>query len=247
MAIFTPSHLIAAISGSLGSVTFKATRNGPVLAKRARPSRNHSPTAHRAASRWATLISHWQSLTQQQRNSWTSLARNYAHTDALGVHRPRQGLHLFLQHATPAWYLGLPLPTSAPELPHLPAPLYEPPLQTYFAYQPTPPGSAYLTGINPSLLPPVYAVIYGSRATRRPYQTTPIRAPFSPRWLFKSWKLLKIALIPPSVFIVHFTAEWDSLLGFPIQNEPIAAKAYLWHPTALRSNTVFCDNLALNL
>jgi len=228
MAIFTPSHLIGAISGSIGSVTFKLTRNGPLLTKRPRKTRKHSQALHRSQSRWSTLLAHWQSLDYNERRTWLSLARVLSTTNRLGISRPRHAFRLFIQHATPAFYIPTSLPRTAPKHPPLPQ------LSACSLSFVLPTGGVFTSTIS-GTISPVYLIIEGSRAIRVPYLDPSQDSKYPPRWYFNSWRLLEIESRATGINAEDIDQPWFSILGYPLHDEPIAVRARIWHPYALES------------
>jgi len=98
MAIYRHSALVQSISGSLGGAVFRAASVSPIVAARqtSRPAR--SPIRSKRTADLARISRAWSTLTDQQRDAWTTAGRRRPRTDRLGVRRPRTGYQLYRHH-----------------------------------------------------------------------------------------------------------------------------------------------------
>lgn len=97
MAIFTPGPLVSALSGTLGSVTFKVGPHANVLAK-ARTVRPPvlAPTLQQQ-SIYPQLVAAWTALTFQQRAPWHTAAATFVTPNRLGVRRRLSAFQLYMK------------------------------------------------------------------------------------------------------------------------------------------------------
>ena len=102
MAIFRPSPLVAAISGSAGGVQFLTGAGGNVVRARAGKRSQKTPAMLNEQAIYINAIRHWQNLTDQQRLTWTAAARHLALRSRLGVPRHLSGFQSFMRAAIPS-------------------------------------------------------------------------------------------------------------------------------------------------
>lgn len=97
MAIFTPSALIGAISGSVGGVTFQ--RPGSHQAIRARYSRGRPATLAQSTqrARYQFLNAAWETVRVSNFEAWANFARSHSFRNALGQARQPSARDAFIR------------------------------------------------------------------------------------------------------------------------------------------------------
>lgn len=102
MAIFTPGGGVAAVSGSIGGVTFSRNRGGPYMRTRAIPVNPNTTFQQEVRSLMATLTSGWiDDLTEDQRAAWDTYALNVHLPNPLGADRNVGGLGMYVRSNIP--------------------------------------------------------------------------------------------------------------------------------------------------
>lgn len=236
MAIIKPSHLIGAISGSIGSVTFKNTRNGTVLATRPNKRAAKSEAQIASDARWFNLSLAWKALTPQQRHAWNSFARNLSRSDSLALPRAPSGFQTFMAHNSIPYWKGLSLILVPPPNTQLP-----PPISPSAGFQVS--GFYYISVVIPGPLSPVYLVTEGCRTTRTETIRTGKFNPPYPLWPFNRWRTLQVTSFAYGPQTDNITNAWGTKLGTCVLNEFFACRVSLWHPTALRSPRIVAASL----
>jgi len=99
MALIRPSSLIAALSGSLASVTFAHTKNGPIAKRRPAKIHHHSPRALAARAAFSRHARYWQTITDADRTAWRHAAAATPTPNRLGLKRQLSGFALFMKYA----------------------------------------------------------------------------------------------------------------------------------------------------
>ena len=84
MAIISPGPAVAAVSGSVGGVTFSHNKGGMYMRNRSIPTNPSTLPQQNARARLATVSQAWQALTQGERDSWDEYAVQNPATNALG-------------------------------------------------------------------------------------------------------------------------------------------------------------------
>lgn len=228
MAIIRPSHLIGAISGSIGSATFKQTAHGLVLSRRQPPARSPNARQLNARARFRRLTLDWRNLTLTQRTAWTAFARRLTNTDQLGLPRMPSGYQTFIGHNSPALTIGI-------------TPVQDPPSDTRLP-QPT---STYLIFSTLSI-PNVWAVtvwtdydVYLILKASISYRFAPQPISFytAPKelWPFKRWITIHTQIVLPGENLIWITVPFITAFGWPQVAQMFAFKATIWHQTALQS------------
>ena len=85
MAIARSSPIIGAISGTLGSSTFRQTRYGLVIARHGRRVDSQTPPQQFRRAMMAALHLTWTGLSVQDRATWTNVAQNVTFPNRLGI------------------------------------------------------------------------------------------------------------------------------------------------------------------
>ena len=232
MALIRLSSLIGSISGSLGPITFRNTRNGPLATKRLTRTKQRSPAQQQSDSRWTALTRAWDNLTPANRLAWSTLARQLTHTNSLGVTYPRSGFALYTQHASPAYHASIPLPTTPPTYGPLPQLT-----DTSITFDVVTGYSIAFTSSGPIPLPQL--LTFGSRPVCVPriHYLSPTKYP-APH-VFKSWRFLRINAQPIGIRTETLTTHFKAALGTCAPIEAVAVRAFLWHTDALASPPVY--------
>jgi hypothetical protein len=97
MAIFRESPFTPGLTGSIGGVTARTGRSGPVLEIRPRPC--YKNTAAQAAWRadFARVATAWRNLGDEQHAAWAAAAAVYPHTNRLGLKTQISGWNLYVK------------------------------------------------------------------------------------------------------------------------------------------------------
>jgi len=109
--------IIGEASGSVASLTFSHNRGGQYIRQRAVPVNPGTVEQQSNRNSLAELTSRWQSfLTQAQRDSWDTYARNVQLPDALGEPRDVGGIAMYSRSNVPRLQVGLPRVDDAPTI-----------------------------------------------------------------------------------------------------------------------------------
>jgi len=100
MALARYGTLVNAISGSIGTVTFKAGNSAGVLTRRARLNTGKSAAQRRGQEVWAKHMAEWTKFTATQRRTWDEIARSFQVPNRLGVMRRWSGRAAFMNYVT---------------------------------------------------------------------------------------------------------------------------------------------------
>jgi len=240
MAIFKPSPLIGAISGSTGSATFKLTRNGPVLAKRIIPRGRRTQRQLAAQNCFAHIKHAWCDLPTDDKKAWKSFATHLPKTNALSLPYPLTGYQTFIAHNTPTFYLSLPIVQQPPPLTQLPSvgiPAFKPPItyiQTtlWWGFY-SPPHRWYPQITAP--LDPVYLIIQ-SCFPNLPAAGYTMLDPTPPEtWPYNNWTFMMAQSVSPGAPAILYANPFAALYGSPKLGDRFAFRSTIWHPDALRS------------
>lgn len=232
MALIRLSSLIGSISGSLGPITFKNTRFGPLATKRLLRTKQRSPAQQSSDSRWVTITRAWQELSVEQRLAWKRVANEIPFTNSLGVTYRRSAFSLFTRHSTPAYHAGLPLNTYPPFFKALPE------LTTVYATFDVITGYR-INYVISGFLSPVYLLTYGARPLSVPKIDYRSPGKFPPPYIFKNWRFLRINTHALGGSGETLTTFFKEALGTCAPREAVAVRAFLWHPYALQSPESF--------
>lgn len=102
MAIFTPGGTVAAVSGSVGGVTYSRNRGGAYMRTRAIPVDPGSTFQNAVRFLVAQLTSRWlDTLTASQRAAWDNYALNVELPNPLGAPRNVGGLAMYVRSNVP--------------------------------------------------------------------------------------------------------------------------------------------------
>lgn len=102
MAIFTAGGGVAAVSGSVGGVTFSHNRGGPYMRTRAIPTDPGTTYQQEVRALVASLTSHWlNTLTAAQRAAWDTYALNVELPNPLGQYRNVGGIGMYIRSNVP--------------------------------------------------------------------------------------------------------------------------------------------------
>ena len=119
MAIFKPSAVVGAISGTIGGVNFVSGKGSPVLrSKRARnPLR--SPDALERQATFTRQAHNWSIEPETIRAQWRQAALDFPHTNRFGVTTRLSGFQLYMAYvqwsSTPLDFFAHPMPIMSRE------------------------------------------------------------------------------------------------------------------------------------
>ncbi len=101
MAIIRTSSIVAAISGSVGGVTFANAKRGLVARHRPNHTRSQSESTLNARAKFARITQTWTTLTTEQRTAWNAIASSLPTTNRLGVSSTPTGFAYFTRFNLP--------------------------------------------------------------------------------------------------------------------------------------------------
>jgi len=141
-------------------------------------------------------------------------------------------LAVYTAHASPAYLSGLTLPTTPPLYPALPA--FTSSLLEWDIV-----GGLMLHFTIATTLDPVYMLTYGSRPVA--IHKIDYRSPgqFPPPYLFRAWRFLTHSTHSPGPDSKDLTIPFQATFGDCAITEPVAIRAFVWHPDALASPPTF--------
>lgn len=207
MAIARASHLIGAISGNLGAVTFAQSRQG--LLVKHRPLKTKTSTETRQSNQ--ALFRHaqhlWTELTITQRVEWIIFAISRRQTNRLGVHSSPTPYNVFMSFNITHLFLGgLGFPSP---------PQWTPPTETWRPVLTFTQGGPYTVHASDDALPYGTSVlVYGSRTMRNYLCHTT-----------KTWTYIGRRQV--NEFDIQ--SQWDPILGPPITGEILSVRLYSTH------------------
>lgn len=109
------SALVTNVSGSIGGMTGSHNKGGLYFRARTKPTQTNTPRQQAAKAALSNVSKDWNlTLTQAQRAAWAVYAKNVPMVDKLGAAKLRTANQMFVRSASPAYQIGLPLPTTAP-------------------------------------------------------------------------------------------------------------------------------------
>lgn len=228
MAIFLPSAIIGAISGSLASLTFKQRKGSNVVSTRIRRRDNPSTSQNLTRARWTSVLRAWKTLTSNERQAWRSAAVDLPRMNRLGIPRTLSGFQFFTSHNSTALIVGSSIPIPPPTTQVLPS------LLGLKVSAVTFPLMILSYSIN-SPLQPVFLIVQGSRpyvALNSPSE------PFIPppvTWPFKAWRYITHIQQSNGVHNTDITSAFQGQFGFPVASENFGIRVHTWHPQAQAS------------
>lgn len=184
MALIKPSAIVQGISGSIGGQTFVNAKTG--LVARPRPYRRaaSSEKALIQQSYFSNVSRRWRQITEQQRDSWRSLATDFPQTNRIGQTSPWTGYTLYVKvtmnrlRATGSLFDSPPIVAPITVDPFkIPTLTQGGPYQVIFQPNSTPPtvhiqiwGSRHLSFIDPRR-PPPFRLVHESFFSNTPFYT----------------------------------------------------------------------------
>lgn len=217
MALIRPSHVVGAISGSIGSTTFRLTRRGQVLAHRPVPRASHSPAQLTNRNLYARVLGMWHELSDDNRQSWAALARTITYTDRLGTPRQPSAFQLYMQHQLPIVHSSQVFLDYPPQFGVIPKPLklsLSPYMSSWVRYEITVTAPIY----------PVFAICSAARH----YSDNPHSYP-------RRWRYLRYNGLNAGTTVTYITTEFDAILGRPQIGELVSIRVYLHKNVCLAS------------
>lgn len=118
MAIVRLGPIVSAISGSVGSVVFIAGGRSTVARLRPVTVENTSSYALRSKVHMANIRRYWSTMTDLQKQTWTTAGHDIPQTNALGVSSPMTGFNYFVmtnKTVSPADHTIWPFPAELDE------------------------------------------------------------------------------------------------------------------------------------
>lgn len=115
MAIAKTSGLVAAVSGSVGGVTFSQARSAQVIGQKGRRTRARTALELQATRNKAGQPQAWRDLSDFERSQWNDLALSQPRPNRFGVHRPITGYQLFMFVNQP---VSATIPSQPPPIPY---------------------------------------------------------------------------------------------------------------------------------
>lgn len=225
MAIFRPSSIVQAISGTLGGQNYTKTGGRNVVRTNRRARRNPADDVLLARQRLKTLQLAWDALTADEQLIWRTRSTQFAIPDRNGDPRYLTPRNFFARANTYFWADSGTISTA-------PGLLAQTQTPSKFGLQIISGGNkiaAYSTLGDTSNL---YVVIQAYR----PFATRRLAAR-------NRYKNIQVAAWPTFGNLV-FTTAFDAILGDPAVDEYIAARGRLWNPGELPSNWVYKDDFA---
>jgi len=229
MALFRPSPIIGAISGTLGHFCFKQTRNGPVISSTSPAHQSTSTRQLSAKARFNLICAAWHDLTNTQRRAWNAFSVNLQRTNTLGLPHSPTGFQTFMSHNMPALICSQSTVSDPPANTHLPpitsTPTYLNLLSPPWRWHPTIFGT----------LSPVFLITYTCQPPI-PLSLPPVPPDtWPPNHLFHRWHFLKWYSLAPGSHDLAYSDEYITLFGFPDVYRHWQFRSTIWHPNALRS------------
>ncbi len=112
MASIRFSPMIGSAAGSIGGITLRNARGGPVASNRALPTRPATDAQLASQALFQSVYRAWAALSAANRLTWTTAALTTATTNRVGLARPRTARELYFATALPMAYAGVTLPTA---------------------------------------------------------------------------------------------------------------------------------------
>lgn len=168
MAIYRPSPLVGAISGSAGGVQFLTGAGGNVVRARAGKRSQKTPPMLNEQAIYINAVRHWQGLTDAERLLWSTSAGLLTVQNRLGLPRILTGFQSFMRVAIPRFHV-------AGAYPNMPAEeLVSPPTTVLVVGDFTAAALFFqLRGIEPFAVQPVQA--YAGFSLNHPHWSRPRR------------------------------------------------------------------------
>jgi hypothetical protein len=139
MAIARTSAIIGAISGTLGSTTFRNTRAGLVLAAHGQKRNQRTPLQLRTAALLAAYQNAWFLLSDHDKRQWAEQAATITWPNRLGIPKRPTGRNLFLlcclHFWDPTWPPNATSPNDLAEIGN--------PIMSFPEYPQTPPPTSW--------------------------------------------------------------------------------------------------------
>jgi len=95
MAKCSPSPLISSISGNIGGITFKQTKNGLTVSRTTKPSHDPSPSELQKRTIFSQARNMWKQLTPERKKAWQQLALALIQTSTTLTKPTRSAYNLF--------------------------------------------------------------------------------------------------------------------------------------------------------
>ena len=100
MAKCTPSPLISSISGNIGGITFKQTKNGLTVSRTTNPSHTPSQSELQKRTIFSQARNMWKQLTPERKKAWQQLALSLLQTSTTLTKPTRSAYNLFTRFIT---------------------------------------------------------------------------------------------------------------------------------------------------
>jgi len=97
MASYRESSLVPGLVGSIGGLSFRNSRCGRILQRRALPAGQATPAQLLSRSQLQAVSSFWKTLTSDQHRAWANAAANYQLPNRVGERFTLNGFQLFMR------------------------------------------------------------------------------------------------------------------------------------------------------
>lgn len=225
MAVFRPSPLVLAASGTIGGTTFANTKAG-LVARRAKPP--GPPQPHRGPAPGSSFAraqlppggviplarSQWDALTDAQRADWAAWAIQRPRRNRVDLDRPLAAFPAFVSAVWPRFF-ALPIPVTTPGF--VQPPSNDTPITVTIALS-----ASLSTGIVLSGSPFLFQnwiLVRGARAFRA---APALRIPTTLFYTFNNFGL--------PAFTLDLTSRFIGFFGSPAVGETIAVDVQLLNP-----------------
>lgn len=114
MAIFRPSSIVGAISGTLNASAFVNNSRGAIVRKRPNHTKKRSPALMQHQAQFVNVQRTWRTLTEDERTSWRTTALRFPEKNRLGISRSLTGFQLYMKFNVLRAATGIALQTEPP-------------------------------------------------------------------------------------------------------------------------------------
>jgi len=109
------SHIVTAVSGSIGGTTYAHNQGGMYMRARATPTNPNTARQQTVRAALAAMVTEWSTvLTAAERAAWDTYAANVPVTNPLGQSINLSGQQMYLRQAIPQQQFGLTINAVAP-------------------------------------------------------------------------------------------------------------------------------------
>lgn len=208
MAIVRFGSLLAAASGSLGSICFARQGSQPIVRLQPLPRRSARPLELTSRAQFSRARAAWSALTDENRAAWANAAAQNPQPNRLGINKQVSPFNAFVQSAMRAIRASTTIPST---------PLGDQAMlsQPITSIQIWPAGPALLEMDPDSILSPSYTTLHMQRCFSTDTQL--------PGRLSRS-----LTISPQPATVVDFYSQMLPLIGQPQANELIRIASESW-------------------